>query len=77
MAAKSKTKTKSNNKPSKRIITKSTHRTSPKIKARNTIVSKRVTFTPAEFKEVQKMLTANDCQTLKEWIVKRIGEQIT
>jgi len=77
MAVKPKTKPTSNSKPNKKIIAKSTPRTKPKIKARNTIVSKRVNFTSTEFKEVQKILTANDCQTLKEWIVKRIGEQTT
>ena len=38
-------------------------------------IVKRVTFTSQEFKAVQQMLTDNDCQTLKEWITKRISER--
>jgi len=42
---------------------------------RKSAIVKRVTFTIQEFKEVQQMLAANDCQNLKSWITKRISEQ--
>ena len=63
-------------------VTKSTIKTKPKMptktlkkKTAKATIVKRVTFTAQEFKEIQQMLTTNDCQTLKEWITKRISEQ--
>jgi len=45
-----------------------------KTPTRKPAIVKRVTFTAQEFKSVQQMLTANDCQTLKEWINKKTSE---
>ena len=71
-------KTKFKTKP----VTKATVKTKPKMpiktlkkKTVKATIVKRVTFTAQEFKKVQQMLTTNDCQTLKEWITKRISEQ--
>ena len=70
MKAKAKIKTKTVIKAKK-----ATTKPMPKIKARKAEIVKRVTFTTQEFKKVQQMLAANDCQNLKEWITKRISEQ--
>ena len=45
-----------------------------KMPTKKLTIVKRITFTAKEFKEVQQMLTTNDCQTLKEWITKIISE---
>ena len=58
-----------------KALKKETTKPMPKIKARKAAIVKRVTFTTQEFKKVQQMLAANDCQNLKEWIIKRISEQ--
>ena len=58
-----------------KALKKATTRPMPNIKARKAEIVKRVTFTTQEFKKVQQMLAANDCQNLKEWITKRISEQ--
>ncbi len=67
--------------PKSKIKHKPTIKTKPKMpiktlkkKTTKVTIVKRVTFTAQEFKSVQQMLTANDCQTLKEWITKIISE---
>ncbi len=66
---------KATRKMSIKALKKATTKPMPKIKARKAEIVKRVTFTTQEFKKVQQMLAANDCQNLKEWITKRISEQ--
>ena len=79
MKVKSKGKTKSTVKakakmptkaPNKRTAKSSIKKTTP----RKTAIVKRITFTTQEFKLVQQMLTDNACQTLKEWVNKKISE---
>jgi len=57
-----------------KALNKKITKSNSKMKARKAEIVKRVTFTAQEFKAVQQMLTANDCQSLKEWITKRISD---
>ena len=56
---------------------KALKKTTAKTKAtpRKATIVKRVTFTTQEFKDVQQMLAASNCQNLKEWITKKMAEQ--
>ena len=69
MKAKSKNKTQSIVKAKAKMPIKAA-----RVIIKKSAIVKRITFTTQEFKSVQQMLTANDCQTLKEWITKRIAD---
>jgi len=79
MKVKSKSKTKLIVKAKAKMPLKASNKRTAKSSIKKTTIRKsaivkRVTFTSQEFKAVQQMLTVNDCQTLKEWIIKRISE---
>ena len=76
MKAKSKNKTKSIVKAKAKMPIKAASKRAAKVIIKKSAIVKRITFTTQEFKSVQQMLTANDCQTLKEWITKRIADHI-